>query len=106
MPEMKIFFLDAIKKINGGSEAVTPDLYDTLVGKDSESVISLYETETDLKTALDKILLKTKDKDIVEAIRLQGLVRVRETIFTKLMTALDNVEITTNNANNSRLRAA
>jgi hypothetical protein len=36
MPEMKIFFLDAIKKINGGSQITTPNLYDTLIGKDME----------------------------------------------------------------------
>lgn len=69
MPEMKIFFLDAIKKINGGSNEVNPDLYDTLVGKESESIISLYETEAALKTKLDEILTQSQDPDIKEMIR-------------------------------------
>ncbi|MFA7298480.1 MAG: hypothetical protein WC010_02430 [Candidatus Absconditabacterales bacterium] len=39
-------------------------------------------------------------------IRKHGLVRVRETIFTKIMTAIDNVEITTNNGAQTQLQAA
>ena len=106
MPEMKTFFLSSIKKINGWSEEVNPDLYDTLIGEEAESVISLYESEASLKTQLDKILTESKDPTIVEMIRLNGLVRVRETIFTKIMTAIDEVEITTNDGNSTRLKAA
>lgn len=106
MPEMKIFFLDAIKKINGWSKAVQPDLYDTLVGKDTESLISLYEKESDLRIALDEILLASEDPWIKLFIREQGLVRVRETIFTGIMTALDNVRITTNDGSRTQLQAA
>lgn len=106
MPEMKIFFLDAIKKINGWSKEVQPDLYDTLIGKEAEDVMSLYETEAKLKAGLDKVLTESNDPDIKLMIREQGLVRVRETIFTKIMTVLDNVEVTTNDGNTSRLRAA
>ena len=106
MPEMKVFFLDAIKKINGGSNEVNPDLYDTLVGKEAESVISLYETEASLKTKLDEILTASKDPATIEMIRKNGLIRVRETLFTKIMTAIDHVEITTNNGAQTQLQAA
>jgi|GEM_PF-2042758 len=68
--------------------------------------MSLYETEAKLKTGLDKVLTESNDPDIKLMIREQGLVRVRETIFTKIMTVLDNVEVTTNDGNTSRLRAA
>lgn len=106
MPEMKIFFLDAIKKINGWSKAIQPDLRDTLVGRDSESVLSLYETETELKIKLDEILSQSEDPETKLMIRKEGLVRVRETIFTKIMTALDHIEITTNNGAKTQLQAA
>ncbi|MEI7558849.1 MAG: hypothetical protein WCJ45_09045 [bacterium] len=71
MPEMKIFFLDAINKINGGSNAVQPDLYDTLVGKDAENIMNLYETEADLKATLDNILNAAQDPEIKLQIRTQ-----------------------------------
>lgn len=106
MPEMKIFFLDAIKKINGWSNEVQPDLYDTLVGKDTESLLSLYATESNLKNKLDEILLTSQDPETQEIIRREGLVRVRETIFTKIMTAIDHVQITTNNGAKTQLQAA
>lgn len=81
-------------------------MYDTLVGKDAESLISLYETETTLKTKLDEILSQSKDPATIEIIRKEGLVRVRETILTKIMTALDHVEITTNDGTKTQLQAA
>ena len=84
---------------------MTPDLYDTLVGKETEAVLSLYETEANLKTKLDEILRASEDPDIKLFIRKQGLVRVRETIFTKIMTAIDNVDITTSSGVKSQLFA-
>lgn len=109
MPEMKIFFLDAIKKINGGSKAVQPDLYNTLVGRETESLMALYESqeaERQFKTNLGEILKNSENPEIKEAIRRQGFVRVRETLFTKIMTAIDNVEITTNDGTQTNILAA
>lgn len=109
LPEMKIFFLDAIKKINGWSTMVQPDLYATLVGKDAESLVALYESkeaETELKNKLAEILTKSEDPTTKEAIRRHGLVRVRETLFTSIMHALDNVEITTNDGTQTKILAA
>jgi len=106
MPEMKIFFLDAIRRINWWSEAITPDLYDTLIGKDAESILALYETQSNLEAKIDEILKKSEDPKIQEMIRKNGLVRVRETFITKIMTVIDNVEVTTNDKNKTRLGAA
>lgn len=109
MPEMKIFFLDAIKKINGGSKAVQPDLYNTLVGRETESLMALYESqeaERQFKNKLDEILTTSEEPGIKEAIRRQGLVRVRETLFTSIMKAIDNVEITTNDGTQTNIMAA
>lgn len=98
MPELKIFFLDSIKKINGGSMAVTPDLYDTLTGKDSEYIITLaieqQNKERKLKSVLDDILCKSTTPAIVAEIEKHGLIRVRETLFLKIMNVLNHVEIT------------
>lgn len=98
MPELKIFFLDSIKKINGGSMAVTPDLYDTLTGKDSEYIITLaieqQNKERKLKAVLDDILRKSTTPAIVAEIEKHGLIRVRETLFLKIMNVLNHVEIT------------
>ena len=66
----------------------------------------MYETEASLKTELDEILTASKDPATIEQIRLNGLVRVRETLFTKIMTAIDHVEITTNNGAQTQLQAA
>lgn len=71
MPELKILFLDSIKKINGGSNEVTPDLSDTLTGNETKSIIDLVEDEVKLKQAIDDILEKSTDPQIIEAIRLQ-----------------------------------
>ena len=106
MPEMKIFFLDAIRRINWWSKAITPDLYDTLIGKDAESILALYETQSKLDEKIGEILIKSKDPEIKEMIRKNGLVRVRETFITKIMTVIDNVEVTTNDKNKTRLGAA
>ncbi len=109
MPEMKIFFLDAIKKINGGSTMIQPDLADTLSGKDAISFMARYESqeaEVELKTTLDELLSKSKDPKIKEAIRLHGLVRVRETLFTSIMHAIDNLAITTNDGTQTNILAA
>jgi len=106
MSEMKIFFLDAIKRINGWSDAVQADLYNTLVGKDTEEILSLYETESALKSKLDEILSQSQDEDIILMIRTQWLVRVRETIITKIMTVINNVEITGNDWAKTQLQAA
>ncbi len=106
MPEMKSFFLDAITKINGWSNEVNPDLYDTLVGKDVESVIDIMWKEWELRAALDKVLEESEDPDIIEAIKLQWLVRVRQTFFTKIMSWLDNLEITATNQPQTSLQAS
>jgi hypothetical protein len=96
MPEFKILFLDSIKKINGGSEEVNPDLYDTLVGKEAENLMALYENEANLKSKLDEILAASTDPVLQAIIKEQWLVRVRETILIKIMTVLDNVDLTFN----------
>ena len=83
-----------------------PDLYDTLVGNDAEALMSLYETEANLKNKIDAILLQSEDPVIKEMIRTKTLVRVRETMFTKIMTVFDNVMITGNDKNNTTLKAA
>ena len=77
-----------------------------MVGKDTESLLSLYATESNLKNKLDEILLTSQDPETQEIIRREGLVRVRETIFTKIMTAIDHVQITTNNGAKTQLQAA
>lgn len=98
MPELKILFGDAIQKINGGNMEVTPDLYDTLTGKDSEYLINLtleeQNKEHKLKTVLDDILSKSTNPALVAEIEKHGLIRVRETIFIKIMNVLNNVHIT------------
>lgn len=107
MPEFKVLFLDAISKINGGSEEVNPDLYDTLVGKDVKSVIDLVEDEVALKDALDTILQQSTDPEIVAMIREKWLVRVRQNVFWQIMNRLDNIEISTNDGKTtSSLQAA
>lgn len=88
---------------------VQPDLYATLVGKDAESLVALYESkeaETELKNKLAEILAKSEDPTTKEAIRMHGLVRVRETLFTSIMHAIDNVEITTNDGSQTKILAA
>ncbi len=96
MPTFKIYFLDAIKKINGGSQEVNPDLYDTLVGKEAENMMALYENEANLKTKLDEILQASQDPVIQALIKEKGLVRVRETMLIKVMSFLNNVTLTFN----------
>ena len=112
MPELKMFFLDAIRTINGGSQAIQPDLYDTLVGSDADRIIELDNTENDIKNIIDKRLttsLSANDPEQAElrkAIRDKWLIYVRETIFTQLMKALDYVTITTNDGAQTNLQAA
>jgi len=102
MPELKLLFLDAIKKINGWSEDVQPSLYETLVGDEAQSIIDVKETKTELKNNLDKRLKEIQAwSDISQAefrqlINDEWVVRVRETIFCKVMDAVNNVNITTN----------
>ena len=81
-------------------------MYDTLIGKDAESILALYETQSKLDEKIGEILIKSKDPEIKEMIRKNGLVRVRETFITKIMTVIDNVEVTTNDKNKTRLGAA
>ncbi|MEI6774072.1 MAG: hypothetical protein WCL18_04660 [bacterium] len=81
-------------------------MQDTLVGKDAEAMLSLNENETELRTKLDEILSQSKDPETIAIIRKEGLVRVRETLFIKIMTAIDHVEITTNNGAKTQLQAA
>ncbi len=121
MPEFKIFFLDAIKKINGGSKEVQPDLYETLVGEDAQAIIDIKESKTWIKNALDGRLKdlkgitryendgKTETEEytaLTELIKKQWAVAVRETLFTKIMTILDNATITTNNGARTQLQSA
>ena len=96
MPEFKIFFLDAIASMNGGKKEVTPDLYQTLIGEERKILIEAQETETKLKSKIDELLETSKDPEIQALIKEQGIVHVRETVFTSIMRYLDNVEITTN----------
>ncbi len=112
MPEMKIFFLDAIKTMNGWTEATTPDLYDTLVGKADETLLNIENAEADIKQVIDDRLTDIKhgtDKDYAElrkAIEEQGIIYVRETLFTQIMGVVDKVEITTNNGFATPISAA
>lgn len=113
-PEFKILFLDAIKKINGGSAATQPDLYETLArneDEDEEILAKYYEGEHELQTqveaAIEKSLQESQDPEIIEMIRTQGLVRVRETCLTQFMNAVNNIEITLpSSGESSPLRAA
>jgi hypothetical protein len=50
---------------------VQPDLYDTLVGKDAEAILSLCDTESKLKSTLDEILAQSQIPEIQKAIREQ-----------------------------------
>ncbi|MCX6823629.1 MAG: hypothetical protein NT085_00680 [candidate division SR1 bacterium] len=111
MPEMKILFQDAIKKINGGSEEVTPDLEETLVGDEAEKIAEIDDTEAQIKATIDTRLEEVKgldsedQKELRELIKTQGVVRVRETIFTAIMKAMDNLTITTNDGAKTNLQA-
>lgn len=107
MPEFKIFFLDAIKKISGGSDALQPDLYNVLVGDDADALIENFdEGAAELEKKIDELLTESKDPAIIEMIRTQGLVRVRETVFTTVMRAMDNITITGNDGAITQLQAA
>ncbi len=93
-PAFQLFFQDAIQKINGGSNVITPDLNDTLLGKDAEAIVDCMDEEQQLKQKIEYMLTQSQDEGIIKAIEDHGLVYVRETIITQLMTAVDNVEIT------------
>jgi len=82
--------------MNWGSSVITPDLQDTLVGKESQEIISLYETEAKLSATIDQILIDSKNPEIIASIKQEGLVRVRETLLIKIMRFLNNMEIITN----------
>ncbi len=112
-PEFKILFLDAIKKINGGSNVAQPDLYETLASNknnDEEILVKYYESEhklqTEVETLIAKSLQESQDPEITEMIRTQGLVRVRETCVTQVMNAVDHITITLPSWESSPLRAA
>ncbi len=112
IPEMKIFFLDSIKKINGWSEKVQPDLYDTLVGDESEIIIDIDKDKAQIKASLDERLNKVQELDLEEQkelrnlIKTEGIVRVRETIFTNIMRAMDYVQITTSTGAKTNFQSA
>ncbi len=106
MPEMKTLFLDTIKRMNGGSGATTPELYDNLVGKDIEIGMELLTAEHELKQNITQAVTNSKDPEIQALIEKHGVVYVRETFFTKIMTVINNVEITTNNGAVTTLQAA
>jgi len=106
MPEMKIFFLDAIKKINGGGKATTPNLYDTLVGKDMETSINNISSETELNSTLTTYLQQSKDPKIQALIATHGVVEVRQRLFGHIMNTINNVRITTNDWATTTLQAA
>ena len=93
-PAFQLFFQDAIQKINGGSDVITPDLSDTLLGKDAEAIVDCMDEEQQLRDKIDYLLTQSKDKDLIKEIEEKWLVYVRDTIITQLMTAVDNVEIT------------
>gem|GEM_PF-1225305 len=100
-PEFKILFLDAIKKINGGSAATQPDLYETLASYENEDekfLLQYYEGQKDLHDQIGETiktsLNESQNPEIIEMIRTQGLVRVRETCVTQVMNAIDHIEIT------------
>lgn len=93
-PAFQLFFQDAIQKINGGSNVITPDLNDTLLGKDAEAIVDCMDEEQQLKQKIEYMLTQSQDENIIKDIQDHGLVYVRETIITQLMTAVDNVEIT------------
>ncbi|MEI7919548.1 MAG: hypothetical protein WCH65_05100 [bacterium] len=60
MPEFKSFFLESIRKINGGAQEVQPDLYETLVGDDTKAIIEAKESKTEAKIAIDTWLKEVK----------------------------------------------
>lgn len=107
MPEFKIFFLDSIKKINGGAETITPDLYDTLIGEDADNLMDMYKNNTEeLNNRLEQILVQSQDPAIKTLIEQQGIVRVRNTLVGKIIEYMNNVTITLNDGTLTNLAAA
>ncbi len=105
MPELRMYFLDAIETMNGGSEVMQPDLYNTLVGDELDELLEIENENLKMKESIDAFLKKIQDmkdenyeqyKDLIELIRTQWAVKVRETIFTSIMKAMNGITITTN----------
>lgn len=108
MPELRMYFLDAIETMNGGSEVMQPDLYNTLVGDELDELLEIENENLKMKESIDAFLKKIQDmkdenyeqyKDLIELIRTQWAVKVRETIFTSIMKAMNGITITTNEGN-------
>ncbi len=101
--EFKQLFRDAIEKINGGPDALSPDLLETLTGMDDTELLDTMSKERELKDKIDNALRgNPKLKLIIDK---QWLVYVRNTIFTSIMSVLDHLQITTtDNGNNTNIR--
>ncbi len=97
MPTFKIYFLDAIKKINGGSNEINLDLYDTLTKNNNTDVLfDFYNNEINIENKIDQILTESKDPKIQQLIKEKTLIRVRETVLTKIMSFVNWIELTLN----------
>lgn len=114
MPEFKIFFLDSIKKINGGSDMATPDLYDTLTGGDDipSSSLEIYYQETGkIKDTIYERLTDPQKKNdpeyasLIQTIEERGIVYVTDNFFTKLMKTINNIDIVLSNGSITNLQA-
>jgi hypothetical protein len=70
--------------------------------------MELLSTEDKLKKQIEAELEITKNNnnEVKALIEQHGIVYVRQTLFTKIMTVIDNVEITTNNGATTTLQAA
>lgn len=102
-PEFKLLFRSAIEKINGGANALSPDLYDTLTGHDGLDLINTISEERELKDAIDKALQNNDELKLL--IQKQWLVHVRQTLFTNIMDILDNMEFySSNDSENTNIR--
>lgn len=54
--EFKQLFRDAIEKINGGPDALSPDLLETLTGMDDTELLDTISKERELKDEIDKAI--------------------------------------------------
>lgn len=102
-PEFKQLFRDAIEKINGGPDALSPDLLETLTGMDNTEILDTMSKERELKDEIDRAISHNPKLKLI--IDKQWLVYVRNTIFTSIMSVLDHLQITTtDNGNNTNIR--
>ena len=90
--------------MNGGSDVLTPDLFDTLIGRDMEVLLESKEInqKAALRSKIEYVL-----KSHPELLGDKWLVYVREDMLGTIMNVIDNLTITTTDErkdNNSNIR--